>query len=439
MEAGGGNGSQDNGAPAAASKSPPENDPSQDVQKELQALKKKLEDETRLRQYTEQVLDSRQLELELAESKLEALRAELSEAHDQVTQAKGRSKSKEKQLSEAKDQIFRLQPQRKDVNEADAIDAYRLLCANVHRWVENRMKGILDELDGGRLRARPAPPQAVRFVSMMRETAKRGLALDQSDVYHVVAIIMNYLCMVFFSKSFYCPLDDYEGDATLTFIDELEASMARLPRDPAHCREWRSETLAAMTSQKSFKTRRIRFIVLVTEDLATILSTIAPKVPTAELQSSIRRSIIEPAADLAHDLHVASSIYSLKWPARGAWSRLEVYECLDLANGGEVLNLSGTVPSSSIRRNVAYLFDVSPGLFVERVVSGKKSPLKAICRPSVLVHSGGGGVQQSPTVMNWLWESAASLPGPSQNNPQRAATPSTPRKSTGSNQPSRRR
>ena len=203
-------------------------------------IEEKLADEVRLRQYTEQVLDTRQQELEAKEAErnalqaeLDALKEQLSQTKTQLSEARSQAKVKEKQLSDAKDQIFRLQSTRKDITESEAVEGYRTLCGNVQRWVENRMKPILDDLDYGRLKTRPQTAQAARFVSFMREAAKRGIDLDQSDPYHVVAIIMNYLCLVFFSKSFYCPLDDYQGDGTLMFIEDLQASLSRLPRGKA--------------------------------------------------------------------------------------------------------------------------------------------------------------------------------------------------------------
>lgn len=205
----------------------------------------RLADEKRLRQFTEQVLDSRQQELEASEAErldlkaqLEVLKQELSEAQNQLAEVRNQAKSKDKQLSDAKDQIFRLQPTRKDIIESEAVETYRTLCGNVQRWVENRLRAILDDLDYGKLKGMPPSAQATRFVSFMREAAKRGLNLDQSDVYHVMAIIMNYLCLVFFSKSFYCPLDDYEGDATLAFINDLETSLSRLPRGMSLVAVW---------------------------------------------------------------------------------------------------------------------------------------------------------------------------------------------------------
>lgn len=187
--------------------------------------------------------------------------------------------------------------------------------------------------------------------------------------------------------------------------------------------------MTALTSQQAFKTRRIKYINLVSGDLAALMGAVVPRASTSELQSSLRRTIVEPAAELAHQLHLAPSVFSLKWPARGAWSRLEVYECLDLANGGNVIDLSGTKPTSPTRRHVSYLFDVAPGLFVERVEGRKKSPLRAICRPTVLTFAGEGEVAEKPTVLKWLWDSADPPPGQGRSAPARAATPSR-RKST---------
>lgn len=416
-----------------------------------ESTEQKLEDEIRLRKYTEDVLDGRQMELERQEvenqrlrSEIEELRKQLSDTQSHLSEARSQIVSKDRQLSDTKDQIFRLQPTRGTITEAEATEAYRGLCGNVQRWVENRLRPILDDLDNGRLVGRPPPSEASRFVSLMREAAKRGLNTDQSDIYHVIAIIMNYLCIVFFSRSFYSPLDDYEGDATSVFIDELETAMSRLPRgktvqrqvntlrqvdsdcpvEPAQCREWRSETLAALTSQQSFKTRRAKYINLVASDLCSLMAAVVPKASTSDLQGSLRRTIVEPAADLAHQLHLSPSVFSLKWPARGAWSRLEVYECLDLANGGHVIDLTGTRPGSPTRRNVTYLFDVAPGLFVERVEGGKKSPLRAIRRPSVLIFAGEIEVPESSTVLKWLWDNSSSPSGQARPPPSRAATPS---------------
>lgn len=183
------------------------------------------------------------------------------------------------------------------------------------------------------------------------------------------------------------------------------------PLDVTQCREWRSETLSALTSQPVFKARRTRHLNLLTDDLLALLSIFTPKTPSAELRASIFQSIIEPAADLAHRLHLAPSIYSLKWPARTAPTRVEVYECLNLASGGLILDLAGTNKDSLSRRNVVYLFDVCPGLFVERVEMGQKLGLRAIVKPTVLVNKADGEVPRKPTLVKWLWDTALPLAG----------------------------
>ncbi|PHH88277.1 hypothetical protein CDD83_7761 [Cordyceps sp. RAO-2017] len=391
-------------------------------------LEVKLADEVRLRRFTEDVLDSRQEELEQQEQenkklskKMESLQKELAEAQRQLIEARSQSRAKAKQLQDAKDHIFRLQPRRKDITESEAQEAYKKLCSNVQRWVENRLPPVLDEMESGRLRSRSAGAHAARFASLIREPARRCLSAHQSDEHHVIAVIMYYLWLAFFAKTFYCPLDSSDDDTTLTWIDELESTMSKLPRDAAHCREWRSETLTALTSQATFKSRRTSYINVVSDDLATLLSMVVPKAPLADLQSSVRRTIVEPAAEFAQKLQLASSIFSLKWPARNASTRLEVYECINLASGGLVLDLG----SLSARQKVTYMFDVAPGLFVERVEVGKKAPLKAIYRPNVLVYAGDGDVPQRPTLMKWVCESA--------NGPAREPLPGTalPRRSQG--------
>ncbi|KAF4509932.1 hypothetical protein G6O67_001866 [Ophiocordyceps sinensis] len=400
-------------------------------------LEGKLADEVRLRRFTEDVLDARQEELEHQESenkklckKMDALQKELAEAQQQLIEARNQAKAKAKQLQEAKDHIFHLQPRRKDITESEAQEAYKKLCGNVQRWVENRLPPVLDEMESGRLRSRPVGAPAARFAALIREPARHCLSAHQSDEHHVIAVIMYYLWLALFAKPFYCPLDGSDDDATVTWIDELESTMSKLPRDAAHCREWRSETLAALTSQPLFKSRRAAYIGLVSEDLASLLSLVVPRASPGDLQSSVRRTIVEPAADFAHRLQLASSIFSLKWPARNASSRLEVYECINLASGGLVLDLGS---SASARLKVTYLFDVAPGLFVERVEVGKKAPLKAIYRPNVLVYAGDGEVPQRPTLMKWLCDNT--------NGPASDALPRTamPRRSMGQLPTGRRR
>ncbi|ETS00177.1 hypothetical protein M419DRAFT_84117 [Trichoderma reesei RUT C-30] len=378
--------------------------------------KDKLEDEVRLRHFTEEVLDSRQEELEVQERensvlsrKLESLQQELKEAQRQLALARSQSTKKNKAAEGSKDQNTRPAPRRKDITEAEAQEAYRVLCDNVQRWVEQRIRPVLDDLASGHFRCQPSPSQSTRFVSLLREPATSCLNVWHSDEYHFMALIMQYLWLVFFSRSFYCPLDDGDGETTAAWLDDLESAIAKLPRDISHCREWRAETLTALTSQKSFKSRRAAYLNHITEDLASLLSVVVPYLTAAELQGSLRTNIIDPAADLAHRLQLSPDIYTLKWPARTARSKLDTYECINLASNGETIGSDKASKPSEALKNASYLFDIAPGLFVETVSGAKKSAVKVVCRPKVLVYGGekGGDIpQQAMTLARLLWDYA---------------------------------
>ncbi|KAH6604198.1 hypothetical protein Trco_007644 [Trichoderma cornu-damae] len=401
--------------------------------------KSKLEDEVRLRQFTEEVLDSRQEELEEQEKentkllkKLESLQQELKEAQSQLAQARSQPTKKDKEDKEAeedKNQSARPSLQRKDITEAEAREAYRNLCGNVQRWVEHRIRPVLDDLASGHFRCQPSPAQSTRFVSLMREPATSCLNAWNSDEYHFMALIMQYLWLVFFAKSFYCPLDDADGETTAAWIDELESAISKLPRDISHCREWRSETLTALTSQKSFKSRKAAYLSLITEDLASLLSVVVPYLTAAELQGSLRTSIIDPAVDLAHRLQLSPNIFSFKWPARSARSKLDNYDCINLASGGAAITSGEAGKSSEALENASYLFDVSPGLFVETVSGAKKAAAKAVCKPVVLVYGGekeGGVPNKAMTLTRLLWDyangSKARSHGPLRNSSPKSKT-----------------
>jgi hypothetical protein len=203
----------------------------------------------------------------------------------------------------------------------------------------------------------------------------------------------------------------------------LEANVSN--QDIQHCREWRSETLTALTSQKSFKSRRAAYLNLITEDLASLLTVVLPYLTAAELQNSLRTSIIDPAVDLAHRLQLSPNIFSLKWPARTARSKLDTYECINLANSGAIMNSDEAGKSSEAFKNASYLFDVVPGLFVETVAGAKKSVVKTVCRPMVLVYGGdkdGDIPQKTMTLTRLLWDFANGSKGRS-HGPSRNISP----------------
>jgi hypothetical protein len=198
----------------------------------LQELESRLRDELKLRHYAERVLDKRQEELELKEAKLvhlshsvQKLKKELSDARHQLDSTRIQLQTRSTQLNEVRDQVFRLQPARGEITESEAKSLYQSLCKGIQRWVESRMSS-LDSMGGARVGTMPGALQAYRLVALLRESARRCIDLDQSEEYHVFAIIMNYIGLGLFSKSFYCPIDESEDNATQLWIDKIEETMS---------------------------------------------------------------------------------------------------------------------------------------------------------------------------------------------------------------------
>jgi hypothetical protein len=209
--------------------------------------------EIELRMFAEDVVDDRQRELEDIESENERLSddrnnltAEVLGLREQLDDLRQRFKETEQygqttaqQLKDARDHIFRLQPRRREITETEAQEAFKNLFDKVQRWVQNRLTPILDELDGGVLKNRPVHMEnANRLLSLVREPAKHCFTTNESDEYHIIALIMQYLCSHLFNKSFYCPLESKSGERTAEFIDEIVLAMRQLPRG-----EWSQEEL----------------------------------------------------------------------------------------------------------------------------------------------------------------------------------------------------
>lgn len=198
----------------------------------LQELEARLSDELKLRRYTERVLDKRQEELELKEAKLlhlsqtvQRLKRELHDARNQLDSTKIQLQARSTQLNEVRDQVFRLQPARSEITESEAKSLYQNLCKSIQRWVESRMSS-LDSMGGARVGTMPGALQAYRLVALLRESARRCIDVDQSEEFHVFAIIMNYIALGLFSRSFYSPIDESNDNATQLWIDKIEEAMS---------------------------------------------------------------------------------------------------------------------------------------------------------------------------------------------------------------------
>lgn len=202
-------------------------------QENIDSLRQRLSEEVRLRRYTEEVLDKRQEELQLREANLldlshtlQRLKSELKSTQGQLDSAKVQIQSRSKQLNEVRDQVFRLQPTRSEITEAEAKSLYSSLCKGIQRWVENRMSSLDTAGGGARISTTAGALQAYRLVSLLRESARHCIDVDQSDEYHIFAVVMNYLWLALFSRPFYSPLDDSNDNSTQASIDKIEKAMS---------------------------------------------------------------------------------------------------------------------------------------------------------------------------------------------------------------------
>jgi hypothetical protein len=156
---------------------------------------------------------------------------------------------------------------------------------------------------------------------------------------------------------------------------------------------------------------------MVSEDLTVMLSAVVPNTASQsrDLENSVRTTIIEPAINLAHELHLATKVYSVEWPflEEDGMPDLAACDCLNLATGGRRLAVPPGKKSQG--RRLKYLFDVSPGLYAEDVGGAVRSAPRVLFKPLILLHDGERGVETMPTTLSWLSSeqtATPSRPGP---------------------------
>jgi hypothetical protein len=190
----------------------------------------------------EDLIATLQVSLEEHQRENRRLEQELKEARLRLKKRDENSKQVTRQLQDAQDHIFRLQPRRTMVTETEAEQEFEELYNGIVRWVQNRLDGILNELDDGHLQNRTCPAdEANRILSFTCARAREDFLSDQSDEYHVTAIIMQYLCVRMFSTDFYCTLDypTQDGkpseDLTMATIIRIGKAMSRTDRGRTTC------------------------------------------------------------------------------------------------------------------------------------------------------------------------------------------------------------
>lgn len=391
----------------------------------------------------EEFTNALQLAVEEYEKTMKRLNQEIKDLKSRIKKKEETSKKVSEQLHDAQNHIFRLQPRRTQITDTEAQEEFEDLYNGIKRWVENRLEGILNQLDDGYLQTRTCPAEdAKRILILIGARAREDFASDQSDEYHVVAIIMEYLCRSIFHRDFYCSLGPGQTpttseDQTIATINMIEKAMSRADRgrkyhfsaearltyiDISHCLDWRFEALNALVSQPEFQEKRATLERYLVEDLFRLVRPLIPAGDPQELMESVNRSMIKPALDLAHRLQLSTTVFSVRWTpynhdlesGRVDETRVDFsqYTCLNLLERGKLVKTSGEIDSNAPLR-VRYLFDVCPGLYCEVLEDGQFSRLKTLSKPKILVAASIGNrilPTQGQTIFLWLDHCAKILP-----------------------------
>lgn len=180
--------------------------------------------------------------------------------------------------------------------------------------------------------------------------------------------------------------------------------------DFVQVRNWRSEALVAITSQSDFKARELQHIDSLSYELSLALSVVMPEVASGAkpraFEDSVRSSIMEPAVDLVRRLQLATRVYSVAWwsarkPGNDVKSPVDLAGCelLNITTGGQPLAARKGAPV--LTKKTRALFSVAPGLLVQDV-NAPVGPPRALRKPVVLVHDGGGELVMRQTIMSWV-------------------------------------
>jgi len=333
--------------------------------------------------------DAPQLEKELSRSAIAQveLHEQLQDSRAECETLKTTLLKVQSELNDAQDFIFSRQPVQQNVTHNDASAEYTTLCQTVESWVNCELGEAIDEKKLLRPKGSANIEAFKTAISFLKESGLQAINYPDTDIYNIIAIAMEFLCVEILEKPFYGAVSKQE----MKNLDLIEKSMKCLqpPRDIAMCRAWRSETFHALANRHDIVNQRNVRKKELSTSLARIMRIFDPHAQAIELRSSIQKKIIEPATDLADKLHLSVDRFYLEYSAWTAVPQQEKepidcsrFDCLDI-----MTNKSIKVPNeqSKMRSDLIYLLDVAPGLFCETYKGDVPSPVKTLKSSRILV------------------------------------------------------
>jgi hypothetical protein len=147
-----------------------------------------------------------------------------------------------------------------------------------------------------------------------------------------------------------------------------------------------------MVHSVDFDHRRKKRVKALSEELLRILGVIDISILNENCFASLERNIIEPAVNLAHQLHLSMDRFRVKW-SNGQpvtlsersrdMSILEKYDCSNVLANGKPIRPDGKEKMAG--EGVTYLFDIMPGFYCQSFKEDMASELKILKKPKVLV------------------------------------------------------
>jgi len=359
-------------------------------------------------------LNSTLMEACATADKLETSKTECKHLQEQNAQLRRQLEEAQKNLTDAQDFIFSLQRREQKITESEAAKEFNSLCMSVEDWVQTKLGDAIEK----RLLKNEATisgPLTRKLLSFIPQPGKEAFQYPDTDEYNVIAAIMNFLCIEIFDRDFYCPIEP----GAMELLISIERSMRNLEprRDLITWRSWHSETFTAITKRHEFaKQRQLRSAKL-SADLVAMMELFLPRSDHRRMRLSVQSTIIEPALQLAHKMHLSVNKFTVVYTSYHGSKREKrhplprdssPFECVTISPPGKVLKFPVSEGA------VTYLFDLSPELVCKAVKTDSYGEPRVLKRARVLVavtkdgetfdHATSLPSREPPTLLGWMEE-----------------------------------
>lgn len=126
---------------------------------------------------------------------------------------------KESDLKDARDLIFRLQPSHQHITHSEAQKDYNALCEGVVSWVNYHLAATFD--DDTVARKYFNIKYGEFLYHQMTPSSKASRSISESDEWHIIGAIMNFLLREILCRDFY----GVAPRGSIEFLDSLVRSM----------------------------------------------------------------------------------------------------------------------------------------------------------------------------------------------------------------------